>query len=192
MCPNCCQVVHKAPLCNHMMCTHCNTLFCIWCREKIFEGELEHDHKDEEDDESVLNEVTEKHSLIASILLFLYILFIPLIAVFIVPYIVGINIYDRFVQKLNMEDGGANLGEQQSSEMITPSSIKIESQNNSSTIITKKLVQEQYNNKVKKCYCKAVLFGIIAACLTVVAFPFTSVGLFAIGMLRFISSLLNY
>ncbi len=182
LCPNCKAVVHKAPECCHMMCRQCLLMFCISCRRRNGHGHTADSEKcamhrtvssigqyDSRRSASVCSVVT---------LLLLYILLSPLIALFMVPYVVFRNFNNQpLFLALSATEEPQQQANSGSSFMVA----------NSSVLVMRRPGEEAEEVR-PRCLC---LEASLAAVGAVVISPVTCVGMIILGICLFVYYMLN-
>ena len=176
LCPQCKELVKRAPYCGHMMCSNCLLEFCIRCRKRISNDmgascSLHYKKVQHRTKRSKLYVVS-----IALLLLILYFLLFPLVALLLLPYIVALNVFNYFCEEVQYVEH--------------PRCDYTREQHSVSTILQSKPQIAFYKHVKHKCNIKAYLCSILAAFLTILIYPVTFIALSLLGLFLFVKAII--
>ena len=189
LCPQCKSVVRRSSQCGHMICSHCLLTFCIMCRIRVsdtIKGKVDNCplHRITTYPRSRCNKLV---CIVISLLcLIVYLAITPFLALFLVPYIVGINIFDHYCEvKERSVDLMSSRDESQRMHNNGLSSSNIYMRNTSKLQVNfNKYIMRKSNVKV----LRITMMYVIAAFLLS---PITIIGLIIIGLVIFTKVTIN-
>jgi len=188
LCPKCNEVVRKSPQCNHMVCRKCSTMFCIYCRK---EG-----NGNCKGAQCLINSNVESIgskvpcSLIPIIVLayVLIVVFSPLLAIFLLPYLVIVNLKDNFNTNTYEPPNKVNSSLQLLSVSISATQNSVLPSTHFTRKIAPEIVPVANPSKRNKC---VILKLIMAAIGTVILSPITFIGIHILALVKLIFCLIN-